>query len=195
MANPLAAREQVRERGWERIVGGAAADLTYAVRRLRKDAAFTALAVLTLALGIGAATAIFSTVNPVLFERLPYPDPERLVMISDVGTAGARLDVTYGTYRELAQRSRSFASLAVLKAWQPTLGGRDAPERLDGQRVSAGLLPDARRRPAARARLHRGPTTARKGPDVVDPQLRAVAAPRRRRRHRRAARSRWTTRR
>ena len=136
LGGTLSAREEVREHGWERVVGGAADDLTYAARRLRKDAAFTSLAVLTLALGIGAATAIFSTVNPVLFERLPYPDPQRLVTIAEVGATVARLDVTYGTYREVAQRSHAFASLAVLKAWQPTLGGRDVPERLDAQRVS-----------------------------------------------------------
>jgi putative ABC transport system permease protein len=140
LGGTLSSREQVREHGWERVVGGAAADLTYAVRRLRKDAAFTLLAVLTLALGIGAATAIFSTVNPVLFERLPYPEPERLVTIAEAASGGGRLDVTYGTYRELAQRSRALGSLAVFKMWQPTLGGLDRPQRLDAQRVSAGYF-------------------------------------------------------
>jgi putative ABC transport system permease protein len=140
LGGTLSAREQVREHGWERILHGAAADLTYAARRLRKDAAFTSLAVVTLALGIGAATAIFSAVNPVLFERLPYPDPQRLVTISELGRSGVALEVTYGTYRELAQRSHAFASLAVLKTWQPTLGGRDVPERLDAQRVSGGYF-------------------------------------------------------
>src|SRR5215470_15079010 len=72
LGGTLSAREEVRAHGWERVVHGAAADLTYAARRLRKDEAVTSLAVLTLALGIGAATAIFSTINPVLFERLPY---------------------------------------------------------------------------------------------------------------------------
>ncbi len=140
LGGTLSAREEVREHGWERVIHGAAADLTYAARRLRKDAAFTSLAVVTLALGIGAATAIFSTVNPVLFERLPYPHPERLVTISELGRSGAALEVTYGTFRELAQRAHAFASLAVLKTWQPTLGGRDVPERLDAQRVSAGYF-------------------------------------------------------
>jgi putative ABC transport system permease protein len=140
LGGTLPAREEVREHGWERVVDGVAADLTYGARRLRKDAMFTSLAVLTLALGIGAATAIFSAVNPVLFERLPYPEPRRLVTISDVATGGARLDVTYGTYHELTQRSRALASLAVFKAWQPTLGGLEVPERLDGERVSAGYF-------------------------------------------------------
>src|SRR5690349_11908773 len=88
----LAAREEVREHGWEHLIDGAVADLRYAIRRLRKDAAFASLAVLTLALGIGAATAIFSAVNPVLFERLPYPDAQRLVTIAEVGSTTPRID-------------------------------------------------------------------------------------------------------
>jgi putative ABC transport system permease protein len=140
VGSTLAAREEVRDHGWEHVIGGAAADIRYAVRRLRKDAAFASLAVLTLALGIGAATAIFSAVNPVLFERLPYPDPQRLMTISEVGSTTPRIDVTYGTFREVTQRSHAFASLAVLKVWQPTLGGLDHPQRLDAQRVSAGYF-------------------------------------------------------
>ena len=140
LGGALSAREQVREHGWERAISGIAGDLAYAARRLRKDVAFTSLAVLTLALGIGAATAIFSAVNPVLFERLPYPDPQRLVTIAEVGATNPRLDVTYGTFREVVQRSHAFASLAVLKTWQPTLGGLDVPERLDAQRVSAAYF-------------------------------------------------------
>ena len=61
-------------------------------------------------------------------------------MVWDRGSEGSRLDITFGTYRELAQRSRSFESLAVMKAWQPTLTGRAEPERLEGQRVSAGYF-------------------------------------------------------
>ena len=166
LGGTLVAREEVREHGWERVVGGAAADLTYAARRLRKDAAFTALAVLTLALGIGAATAIFSTVNPILFELLPYPNAERLMTIAELGRSGAPLDVTYGTFHEVAQRSRAFASLAVIKTWQPTLGGLDRPERLDAQRVSAGYFQTLGIAPL----LGRDFTAADdrpKGPDVV----------------------------
>src|SRR5689334_10510576 len=117
LGGTLSAREEVRQHGWENVLAGAAADFKYATRRLRKDAAFAFLAVLTLALGIGAATAIFSTVNPVLFERLPYPDAGRLMTIAEVGSTVPRIDVTYGTFHELAQRSHSFASLAVLKSW------------------------------------------------------------------------------
>ena len=93
---------------------------------------------MTLALGIGASAAIFSTVNPILFAALPYPNASRVVMLSDLGTGGSPIDVTFGTYVELAARVHSFSGLAVANAWQPALtGSGDAePERLQGQQVS-----------------------------------------------------------
>ena len=75
------------------------------------------LGALTLALGIGASTAIFSAVTPSLFQPLPYPDAGRLMMIWDRQN-GTRMDVTFGTYRELIERSRSFESMAVMRPVQ-----------------------------------------------------------------------------
>jgi putative ABC transport system permease protein len=114
-------------------------DLRYAVRRLLAAPGFTAITVLTLALGIGATTAIFSAVNPILFEPLPYPHPSRLVMIWDI-FEGLRSDVTFHTYREVVERSRSFDTIAAMDPWQPTIIGADQPERLDGQTVSASYF-------------------------------------------------------
>ncbi len=140
LGNPTVTREQVRGYGWENAVEALAADLRYAARRLRNSPGFTAVCTVTLALGVGAATAIFSAVNPILFEPLPYPRGERILAISDVGNGGSPLDVTFGTYRELAQRARSFEALAVMKGWFPTATGAGEPQRLTGQRVSAGYF-------------------------------------------------------
>jgi len=111
-------------------------DLRYGARMLRRNPWFTAIAVFTLALGIGASTAIFSAVNPILFEPLPYPNAGRITTLWDYGSEGKQLNVTFGTYRELLERSRSFDALAVMKPWQPALSGIAQPERLEGQRVS-----------------------------------------------------------
>jgi putative ABC transport system permease protein len=115
-------------------------DLRYGIRMLAKKPGFTAVAVITLALGIGASTAIFSAVNPILFEPLPYPHADRITMIWDFGNEGARVHVTFGTYRELLERSRSFDAMSVMRVWQPTLTGQTQPERFDGQRVSASYF-------------------------------------------------------
>jgi putative ABC transport system permease protein len=132
----LAVREQVRASRWEHLVETLFADLRYGARRLRASPGFAVVSAITVALGIGASTAIFSAVYPVLFEPLPYPAAGRLVMIWDSGRDGSRNEVTFATYRELLQRTRSFESIAVMKPWGPTLTGSTEPERLDGQRVS-----------------------------------------------------------
>src|SRR5262245_23138703 len=115
-------------------------DLHYAARRLRAAPGFSTIAILTLALGIGATTAIFSAVNPVLFQPLPYPDANRVAVIIEMRSDGSRNDGTFGMYRELSARNRSFAAMAVLEPWQPTMTGPDQPERFEGQRVSAGYF-------------------------------------------------------
>jgi putative ABC transport system permease protein len=140
LGNPVALREEVRSYGWENAFAAFFADLRYAARRLRRSPGFAAIGVLTLALGIGATTAIFSAVNPILFESLPYPHAERILGIWDRGSDGSPVTVTFGTFRELLARARSFDSIAVWKTWQPTMTGAAEPERLDGQRVSAGYF-------------------------------------------------------
>ncbi len=115
-------------------------DIRFSIRILLKRPCFTLIAVLTLALGIGATTAIFSAVSPVLLEPLPYPSANRLTTIWYAGADGSRVEQAFGTYRELAQRSLSFDSVAVMKSWQPHLTGTSEPERLVGQRVSASYF-------------------------------------------------------
>ena len=115
-------------------------DLRYAWRQLRKNPGFSSAAILILALGIGGTSAIFSALNPILFEPLPYVHASRIVMIWYSGRGGERTPQAFHTYREIAGRSKSFEALAVMKPWQPTLAGDDQPERLDGQQVSAGYF-------------------------------------------------------
>lgn len=112
-------------------------DLRYAARQLRKNPGFAVTAVLILALGVGASTAIFSAVNPILFKPLPYPQASRLTMIWETRSDGSPLAVTFGSFHGLIERNRSFEGMAVMKPWQPAMTGATEPERLEGQRVSA----------------------------------------------------------
>jgi putative ABC transport system permease protein len=136
--------ERVKEEGREvrgvRFLESLAQDLRYGASNMLRTPGFTAITVLTLALGIGATTAIFSAVNPILFESLPYPHAGRIMMIWDFGTEGSRSRVAFHTYRELTERSRTFEAIAVMKLWQPTLVGAREPERFDGQFVSASYF-------------------------------------------------------
>jgi len=137
--NLTAVQEQVRSSGWENAFRTFAADLRYAARQLRSHPGFTIVSALTLALGIGASTAIFSVVNPVLFEPLPYPHANRILMIWNT-YQGARTEMAFGTYRELRERSRYLETVAVFEPWQPALTGGAQPERINGQSVSASYF-------------------------------------------------------
>ncbi len=112
-------------------------DLRYSWRTFVGDPIFSAITVITLAVGIGSITAIFSAVNAVLLEPLPYPHADRVVLVAEMSATGERIGGTFGMYRGLTERMNALESLAVARSWQPTLTGGDRPERLDGQRVSA----------------------------------------------------------
>src|SRR6185437_16912936 len=86
---------------------------------------------------IGASTAVFSAVNPILIEPLPFPHADRIVTVDDRNPQGVAMPVTLGTYDELRARARSFEALAAADAWRPSLIGSGDPEQLDGQRITA----------------------------------------------------------
>ncbi len=111
-------------------------DFRYGLRQLLRSPSFTALAVLTLALGIGATTAVFSVINPVLLRPLPYPHPERIVTLWERGEDGGESNTGYATFLDVRQLATAFDGIAVLSSWQPTLQGGAEAERLDGQRVT-----------------------------------------------------------
>ena len=137
--NLHAAKEQVRAFGWENTFRTLLADLRFAGRQLRRNPGFTAISVITLGLGVGASTAIFSAIDPILFKPLPYPHSSRIMMIWNTWQ-DARSEIAFGTYLELSQRSHSFQSTAIFEPWQPTITGRDEPQRLEGQSVSAAFF-------------------------------------------------------
>jgi putative ABC transport system permease protein len=117
-------------------------DLRYSLRRLAKSPAFTAIVVLTLALGIGANTAIFSAVNAVLLRPLPYNEPHRLVTIEHLYPSldGLEAPVSVPGFLDYERKGRSFESMAVQTSWQANLTGVGEPVRMQGQRVTGRLF-------------------------------------------------------
>jgi len=118
-------------------------DVRFGMRMMTRKPAFTAVAVLTLAIGIGASTAIFSAVKPILIDPLPYPHAGRIMMLWEMRKDSAPMDVTFGTFHGFEERSRSFDAMAVMKPWQPAMTETsqfDRPERLQAQRVSANYF-------------------------------------------------------
>jgi len=118
-------------------------DLRYAIRLQRKNPGFTIVAVIALALGIGANTAIFSVVNTVLLRPLPYKDPERLVMVWEEATkAGYPQDTpAAANFVDWRDQNQSFEGMAAITDDSFNLTGSGDPERLEGQRVSTNLFP------------------------------------------------------
>jgi putative ABC transport system permease protein len=136
------AKEVVRSAGWESLVETFWQDLRFATRVLRKSTGFTAVAVLTLALGIGANTAIFTVVNGVILKPLPYPQPDRLVMLLEKqlsdGTLGTVAPANFFDWRE---QSHSFDKMAAIDPYPDfILNGSGEPQRLTGAAVSSDFF-------------------------------------------------------
>jgi predicted permease len=125
--------------------GGMAAgvwqDLRYGLRTLRKNPGFTAVAMLALALGIGANTAIFSVVNGVLLRPLAYPDADRLTMVFESNADFSQSSVAYPNYLDWRRESRSFTDMGAIRSDDFNFTGRGEPEHLSGEYVSASLFP------------------------------------------------------
>ena len=116
-------------------------DVRFALRTLRGRPAFTLIAVLTLALGIGATTAIFSVVNAVLLRPFPWPDANRLVLVWGTRGSTRQNGVVYLDYLDWQKQSRSFDALAVMRGQSVNLTGGDRPERVIGSFVTANMFP------------------------------------------------------
>jgi predicted permease len=116
-------------------------DVRFALRQLRNKPGFTAVAVLTLALGIGANTAIFSVVNSALLKPLPYPHAEQLVDVMEtLPTGRPNGTLSGGAFKDWRDHSTKFAQLAVYEDLRKNLTGAGTPERVNGLQVSAEYL-------------------------------------------------------
>jgi putative ABC transport system permease protein len=115
-------------------------DLRYAFRQLRKSPGFTFVALLTLALGIGANTAIFTVFDTVLLRPLPFASPEQLLRIYSAGPQLNRSPVSPANFLDWKEQNRVFQQIAAYSGNDYTMLGRDLPERLLGARVSAGFF-------------------------------------------------------
>ncbi len=119
-------------------------DLRFAIRSLIKRPGFTSIAVVTLALGIGANTAIFSVVNATLLRPLPFKDPERIVMawgyIPKFAHQGDKFPTSAGNYLGLVKQTQTFDQLAAFRQWSWQLTHTGDPEQLQGVRVSANFF-------------------------------------------------------
>jgi putative ABC transport system permease protein len=118
-------------------------DLRYGVRMLLKSPVFTIAAILSLTIGIGATTAIFSVVNGVVLRPLPYKEPERLVRLwhSKPEIQETRVPVSGGNVNVWRERAESFESVAVFSQTSPVITGEADPEQVQGAKVSYNLLP------------------------------------------------------
>jgi len=137
-------------------------DIRYAARGLVRRPTFTIVAVLTLAIGIGANTAIFSAVDAVLLRTLPYRDPSRLSDIALTSTSGGPTQWSWAKFQVFRDAQRSWSSVAIYAAQQAILTGTD-PERVRIERVSARYLPTLGVRIANGADF---PATQDAGPDA-----------------------------
>src|SRR6266581_5693521 len=116
-------------------------DIKFAFRQLLKNPGFTAVAVLTLALGIGANTAIFSVVNAVMFRRLPFPSADRLVLIGETNARGEGDAVAPANFLDWKEQGRLFEEMGAKVDWGGyELTGDPEPEQVIGAPASAGVF-------------------------------------------------------
>ncbi len=138
-------------------MSGLIQDVRYALRQLRKNPGFTAVAALTLALGIGANTAIFSVVNAVLLRPLPYKDDGQLVVILNKG----RDPVAPANFVDWRSQSQSFSRMGAAEYWTPNLTGTDNPEKLWALHVTPDIFPLLGVQPLVGAHVPSGRTRRR----------------------------------
>ena len=151
-------------------------DVRYAARIFRKQPAFAATAVLTLALGIGATTAIFSVVYGVLLKPLPFHEPDRLVTVRHHAPHGAGTNHGRGTYLTYRENQRVFEAIGAWDSTEVSITGSGNPERVQALMVSSDTLPLLRVQPVVGRALRRRRRYAGQS-DAGGSDLRLLAAP------------------
>jgi putative ABC transport system permease protein len=121
-------------------------DFRYAIRQLHKSPGFTAVAVITLALGIGANTAVFSVVDQVLLHPLPYPDSDRIVKISQTFQGVSTDDASPANYLDWVSQNQlsqnpAFAEMAAARGWRGSLSAGNRPEQVTGTMTTPSFFP------------------------------------------------------
>jgi predicted permease len=116
-------------------------DVRYGARMLRKSPSFAVIAILTIAIGIGANTALFSVVNGVILNPLAYTEPERLVALYARTNQFDKFSISYPNFLDWSRNNQSFSSLAAFRGDDVTLTGMGEPERLKANMVSATFFP------------------------------------------------------
>ncbi|HKS29437.1 MAG TPA: ABC transporter permease, partial [Pyrinomonadaceae bacterium] len=136
-------QEEYRRRRSVPVIENLWQDLRFGARGLVKQPAFTLVALLTLALGIGANTALFSVINAVLLRPLPYPNSRQLVTIKRVDPRGSNVEglISYPNFKDYREQARSLQYVAAYSDSYAWLGGNDVPERIEGVYASADLFP------------------------------------------------------
>jgi putative ABC transport system permease protein len=133
-------KEECREARGIHIMETLLQDVRYALRTLRKAPGFTCVALLTLGLGIGANTAIFSIVDGVLLRPLPYEDPSRLVALNETTPRVGTLSVSHPDFLDWRAQSRTFSDMAAVCQVGFNLAGINQPENISGEAVSPNFL-------------------------------------------------------
>jgi predicted permease len=149
MGSAAAVHDQVREAGWESRIESVWQDLRYGMRMLFKNPGFTALAVLTLALGMGATTTVFGWIDAVLLHPFPgIGHPEQIVALETLTPNGQAITTSYPDYRDFRDHLNSFSGIAVARHTSVSVGEADDAERIPAQFVSGNFFDVLEIRPA-----------------------------------------------
>jgi putative ABC transport system permease protein len=159
-------KEAVRDARGTRPLEELGADIRYALRGLRRNPGFTATAILVLSLGLGATTTVFSIMHAVVLAELPYPDPDRLVIVVEKNSPTNVWNISTADATAIREQQRSFEAWGEISRDQAALSGTGTPERIAVARASAGYF-KAVGVPVAKGRLIEPSDEASDAPPVM----------------------------